>query len=89
MKVGVLFFERFRDIAQVRERAVSLEEGDTLNDLIAALIDQYDDGFRHLMETSRGLRILVNGRENELLNGRDTGLAEGDMVTFLPLVFGG
>ena len=45
--------------------------------------------FRHQIKTSKGLRIMVNGRENEVLEGLETELKDGDTVTFFPLVFGG
>jgi len=85
--VGVV--SSITDLAGVRDRVVEVAEGATLNDLAEQLCREYGADFRHQMETSQGLRILVNGRENEVLQGRETALNEGDTVTFFPLVFGG
>jgi len=89
MKVNLLFFARLRDLAGVRDREIEIAEGGTLGSLLEQLCGEYGADFRHQIETSQGLRIMVNGRENEVLQGLETVLNEGDTVTFFPLVFGG
>jgi MoaD family protein len=89
MKVDLLFFAQLRDLAGVRDREIGITAGSTLADLIEQLCVEYGADFRHQIETAQGLRIMVNGRENEVLQGRETELKEGDTVTFFPLVFGG
>lgn len=89
MKVNLLFFAQLRDLAGVRDREVEAVDGSTLADLVEQLCREYGTDFRHQIETSQGLRIMVNGRENEVLQGRETVLKDGDTVTFFPLVFGG
>ncbi len=89
MTINILFFAQLRDLAGVRERTIETAAGATLKDLVAALCDEYGQDFRHQVAISPGLRILVNGRENEVLQHLETPLKDGDTVTFFPLVFGG
>ena len=89
MKINLLFFAQLRDLAGVRDREVEVAVGSTLADLVEQLCVEYGADFRHQIETSLGLRLLVNGRENEVLEGRQTELKADDTVTFFPLVFGG
>jgi molybdopterin synthase sulfur carrier subunit len=89
MKVSILFFAKLRDLAGVRDREAVAPDGSTLGDLVEQFCREYGADFRHQIETSKGLRIMVNGRENEILQGLLTELKDGDTVTFFPLVFGG
>ena len=89
MKIKILFFARLRDLAGVRDRDAEIADGSTLGDLVEQFCREYGADFRHQIETSKGLRIMVNGRENEVLEGLETELKDGDTVTFFPLVFGG
>ncbi len=89
MKINLLFFARLRDLAGVRDREIEIAGSSTLGSLVEQLCVEYGADFRHQVETSQGLRIMVNGRENEVLQGLETELKDDDTVTFFPLVFGG
>jgi molybdopterin converting factor small subunit len=57
--------------------------------LIDHLGEEYGIAFRQKMDSVRGLRILINGREYKLLGGMDAPLQDGNTVVFLPPIFGG
>jgi len=89
MKVSVLFFAQLRELSGVREAEFSLVEGSRLSDLVNQVHQQYGSAFKKEMDNIAGLRILVNGREYELLGGMDAPLQEGDNVALLPPIGGG
>ncbi|KXG76016.1 hypothetical protein AN618_16880 [Fervidicola ferrireducens] len=86
--VKVIFFGQLRTFTGTRERTISLEDSADLSHLISRLNEEYDN-FEAQINSIKGLRILVNGREYELTGGLNTPLYEGDTVVFLPPVFGG
>lgn len=89
MDVSVLFFAQLRDLSGVREAGFSLADGSRLSDLLNRVYQEYGDTFKKEMAGIGGLRILVEGQENEVLDGLDTILKEGDTVALLPPVGGG
>ena len=89
MKIEVLFFARLRELAGVRSTQVVLADGERLADLLEQLSGEYGVTFQKEMASIEELRILVNGQENEVLDGMATGLKEGDTVVLLPPVAGG
>ena len=89
MEVRVLLFGVFREIAGVRERAISIKEGSRLSDLLQQLSYVYGSTFQAEAENMRWLRILVNGREYSLLNGMETILKHQDEIVILPPIAGG
>lgn len=89
MKISVLFFAQLRELAGIRQTEVTLAEGSRLGDLIQQLSRQYGSAFKREMANLAGLRILVNGQENEVLEGPETQLKEGDNIVLLPPVAGG
>ena len=89
MKIEVLFFAQLRELTGTRQTEVTLADGNRLADLIARLSEEYGDVFRREVSDIAGLRIMVNGLENEVLDGMETRLKEGDTVVLLPPVAGG
>ena len=89
MKIEVLFFAQLRELTGTRQTEVTLADGNRLADLIARLSEEYGDAFRREVSDIAGLRIMVNGLENEVLDGMETRLKEGDTVVLLPPVAGG
>jgi molybdopterin synthase sulfur carrier subunit len=74
------------------ERSVAAE-GSTLRELIDN-VDRRHPGFAgHLLETSGAQRTFVNIYLNDedvrYLNGLETPVAEGDVISILPAVAGG
>lgn len=88
MKVKVLFFGRFRELA-VREQIVSLQEVARLADLIEHLSQEYGADFRNEVGNREQMHILVNGQFHNILDDMKTHLKDGDMVVLMPLATGG
>jgi len=89
IKISVLFFSQFRELTGTRETEVALADGNRLADLLERLSGEYGAAFRRELADIAGLRIMVNGLENEVLDGVETRLEEGDTVVLLPPVAGG
>ena len=76
-----------------RKRIVELGDEAGVRDLILKLggriagSDNVFLGGHRLVESE--LVVLVNGRNIRALNGIDTALKEGDLVTFMPVIVGG
>ena len=68
---------------------ISVDGVEDLKGLVNHLGTRYGKDFAEALETTRGLRILVNGREYQQLSGLDTKLKEKDIVVLLPPIFGG
>ena len=75
------------------KRIVELADEAMVRDLILKLggkiagSDSVFLGGHKLVESE--LVVLVNGRNMRALNGIDTALKEGDLVTFMPVIVGG
>ena len=84
-----------KQILGQREFEVSIQEGSTVNNLLAWMIERWGDKLSpHLFqpESDRVLshiRLLVNGRDIQFLNGVDTVLHDGDEFSILPILTGG
>ena len=78
-----------------RELEVSLPPGSTVKDLISWMIGKWgDDLSPHLQKPGSDtllphIRLMINGRSIEFLNGMETVLRDGDEFLMLPLVAGG
>jgi len=78
-----------------REFEVSLPPGSTVKDLISWMIDKWGDNLSpHLFKPGSDsllphIRLMINGRSIEFLNGMETVLQDGDEFLMLPLVAGG
>ena len=84
-----LFFGKLRDLTEVRETGVVLEDGSRLTDLVSKLAEIYGQAFAEEVEAIQGLRILINGREYYLTGRMKSPLHEGDTIVFLPPIAGG
>ena len=89
MELEVTFFGQFREIAGNRKESIELEDGSTLADLISRLVEMHGNALREKIDRAQGLRILINGRDSDLLDGMETRLKPGDAIVFLPPVAGG
>jgi len=78
-----------------KEFDVSLPAGATAETLLRALLARYGEELAKWTTNSEGqienqhVRILVNGKELFMLRGVDSVLAEGDVVSMIPVVGGG
>jgi len=95
MRVKVRYVGLARVILKKREEDVCVPEKTTLFKLLDKLVTIYDEGFRNEVfegngkKISEGLLITVNGIAIGQLNGIETKLRAGDVVTLLPLFVGG
>ena len=68
-------------------------EGDTVGAVFKALVDQYPGLRDNLLDAAGGLHKFVNVYKDDddirYLNGLDTELANGDVLSILPAVAGG
>lgn len=89
MDIEVMFFGRLRDLAGVSKEMVATNNEAKLLELVANLAEKHGTKFAEEVAATRGLRILVNGREYQALAGMETQLKNGDSVVLLPPIEGG
>jgi len=89
MNIEVLFFGQLRELTEVPRTIVEIEDSASLADLVESLVGIYGVAFRNKADSIKGLRILINGREYNVLDGMETLLKDGDTVAFLPPIAGG
>ena len=93
MKVVVRSYGDIKRILNSDKLTVDLRDGAKIRDLISKLGGRVESSGRAFMGTyelkGSSLAVLVNGRNINALNGIDTTLKEGDVVTFMPVLVGG
>jgi sulfur-carrier protein len=78
-----------------REFEVSLQDGSAVKDLLLWMIQTWGDALSsHLFYPKSDrllpdIRLLVNGRDIQFLNGTETILRDGDEFLMLPILTGG
>lgn len=91
MAVTVLISATLRSFAG-RKANISLE-GDSVEEVLNALIDQYPDIGKALFDEEKRpqpfVNIYVNEKNIRALDGFDTRVSEGDFVLLLPAIAGG
>lgn len=85
MMVRVKFFATLRSIAGKRE--VEIKGVKTVGELLEKLYAEFGEEFKNEIEERR--MILVNGKNIDHLNGLDTELSDGDIVSIFPPAGGG
>lgn len=89
MNIEILLFGQLSELTGSRKEMVLMQEGSRLFDLIEQLSRKYKPAFREKLNHTETLRILINGREYNLLDGIDTRLKDKDTIAFLPPIDGG
>ena len=95
IKVKIYTILTLKQILGQREFEVSIQEGSTVKTLLSWMIQKWGDRLSpHLFqpESDRVLphiRLLVNGRDIQFLNGVETVLHDGDEFSILPILTGG
>jgi MoaD family protein len=89
MDVEVMLFGGLRQLAGIDKEVMAVSDGTDLSGLLRHLGERYGTAFSEKIRGIRGLRILVNGREYQVLDGLETCLKDKDTVVLLPPVFGG
>jgi len=95
MKVTIHTILNLKKIIGARQLDVELADGASVNDLLSLMKTRWGEALSSdLFDPETGcviphVRIMVDGRQIEFLNGVDTPLQDGDEVLILPLVAGG
>ena len=95
MKVTIHTILTLKRIIGARKLDVDLADEASVEDLLSLMKKRWGEELSsHLFNPQSGcliphVRIMVNGRQIEFLNGIDTPLTDGDEVLILPLVAGG
>ena len=96
MPIRVKFFATLRDATGKREVEIDAQgEGMDILNLMCFLFGKLGDDFKRAVldpETGnirRYIKIMVNGRDIELLNGLKTLVKDGDIVQVFPPIGGG
>jgi sulfur-carrier protein len=95
IRVKIYTILTLKKILGQREFEVSLLEGSTVKDILSWMIQTWGDALSLQLfypESDRLLphiRLLVNGRDIQFLNGAATVLRDGDEFSMLPILTGG
>jgi molybdopterin synthase sulfur carrier subunit len=89
--IQVMTFSRVRQIIGKKQFVI---EAENIEGLLSTLVSLYGVSLKQELYNEEGLfksiyRILVNGRNINLLNGFQTKLHENDMVVIMPAMAGG
>ncbi|MHA1302490.1 MAG: ubiquitin-like small modifier protein 1 [Candidatus Heimdallarchaeaceae archaeon] len=90
-KITVLVFSTIKQIIGKKQLEMKAE---TVEDLLGQLFRKYGEGLESELTDNTGqlkkvYRVIINGRNVNLLNGLETKLKEGDLVAIVPAVAGG
>ena len=93
MKISIRFFGYLREAIGFRQVDIEVDEKTTIGNLPEILVLTYGNSVAdHIYgseESFDNLRVLINGQDHTVLEGLDTKLNEGDMITLLPPLSGG
>ena len=93
MKITFRTFADFREIIGVREKEISLPEGETMGGLLKGLCKVHPDLQGKLFDATGELKpyviILKNGRNVTSLQHLNTVIADRDVIAVFPPVAGG
>jgi MoaD family protein len=84
----------FSPITQIIGKKQFVIEAENIEGLLSTLVSLYGVSLKQELYTEDGLfksiyRVLVNGRNINLLNGFQTQLYENDLVVIMPAIAGG
>jgi MoaD family protein len=93
-QIRVRFYATFRLIVGGKHADVSVTEGASVGDLLAAIVECWPELHEHLIRPDGGLskraNLFVDGRAARFLpGGLDTPLAPGQEIDCFPAVAGG
>ena len=92
MEIQLRFFATFRDAVGRKTVSRSIESDVTVGEVLESLEAEYDGLEGRLLENgsvAQHLSVLKNGRDVTHLDGVDTDLDDGDVLSVFPPVAGG
>ena len=92
MEIDMRFFATFREAVGEKERTHTFDDDATVGDVLAALEREYGDLEGQLLADGairQQLSVLKNGRDVTHMDGTETALEDGDVVSVFPPVAGG
>jgi len=91
MELEILYFGVLRDTSGGLTRQFIPVDGSvtSLAELIKCLETRHGPDFAKSLAATKGLRILINGREYQQTGGMDTKIKDRDTIVLLPPIFGG
>lgn len=93
MTVTVKFYAIIKNVTKTSEVSVETEEG-TIGDIMSILADKYGKDFREIVfdksgGISKNIRMLLNGRYIDCIDGLNSPVGEGDAIYLFPAIGGG
>ncbi|MFX0062719.1 MAG: ubiquitin-like small modifier protein 1 [Candidatus Hermodarchaeota archaeon] len=92
IKVTVKFFATFREVIKEGTIEIELEEDTDVSQLLQVLCNSYDlrdQLFDEKNDRKKWIKILINGRNIDFLEGLKTRLNSDDVIAVFPPVAGG
>jgi sulfur-carrier protein len=95
MKIKVHSILSLKEVLGGKDVEMIIPEGTTLNGLLAGMVEIWGDSLSpHIFKPGSDeilpyVRLMVNGKAIQSLNGIETVLNDGDEVLLLPLAAGG
>jgi len=93
VKIEVKFLATIRVITGESSIELSCTHHDTAVTVIQMLVEKYGNKLRQAImngtKLKSGIKMIINGRDIEYLNGLDTKLKDGDVVVIIPPIAGG
>ncbi|SEW03241.1 ubiquitin-like small modifier protein 1 [Natrinema salifodinae] len=92
MEIDLRFFATYRDAVGQKERTRTVADRATVGDVLADLENDYDGLDERLLADGTirpQLSVLKNGRNVMHMDGAETTLDDGDVVSVFPPVAGG
>lgn len=92
MELDLRFFATFREAVGRKEIDRSFDDDATVGDVLAALEGEFEDLEGRLLEDGSirpQLSVLKNGRDVVHMEGVETTLEDGDLLSVFPPVAGG
>lgn len=95
LSIKVRVFANLRDVLGRKEIELQSSEGATVRVLVDMLSEKYSNGklrkeiFDENDKVRKYVKILVNGRDIDFLDGPSTILNDGDIIAIFPPVGGG
>lgn len=92
MELDMRFFATYREAVGQKELTRAFDDGVSVGDVLATLEDEYEGLDGQLLEDGEirpQLSVLKNGRDVVHMDGADTDLEEGDLLSVFPPVAGG